>query len=262
MPDDHRRPRLPWPRSGLVPAGKVGRGHLIVRSARNPTGTTRASTPAAALASDTGRPSPTRPTAARVGAASPSRGPPATPWHQPGTGTRLARQPPPRLASLASLAGRSRPQRTRPAAGGSCGPGRAAPGPTAPGPAAPGPAAPGPAAVGSPGGGRYPHRATGRAGLSTTPGQENRCPRPAATPRRGCGCARQSTSPCGRNGGGWRSPGAPAARAVAAGGRNQQDDEDEGGADEGQAGGVVGAGSGAAEAGVDALRGRDRVVGG
>jgi hypothetical protein len=28
MPDDHRRPRLPWPRSGLVPAGKVGRGHL------------------------------------------------------------------------------------------------------------------------------------------------------------------------------------------------------------------------------------------
>jgi hypothetical protein len=81
MPDDHRRPRLPWPRSGLVPAGKVGRGHLIVRSARNPTGTTRASTPAAAMASDTGRPSPTRPTAARVGAASPSRGPPATPWH-------------------------------------------------------------------------------------------------------------------------------------------------------------------------------------
>jgi len=49
---------------------------------------------------------------------------------------------------------------------------------------------------------------------------------------------------------------------VAAGGRNQQDGEDEGGADEGQAGGVVGAGSGAAEAGVDALRGRDRVVGG
>ena len=60
------------------PARSVA-GTSIVLSARNPTGTTRASTPAAAIAIDTGRPPPTRPTAARVGAASPSRGPPGDP---------------------------------------------------------------------------------------------------------------------------------------------------------------------------------------
>ena len=238
------------------PARSVA-GTSIVLSARNPTGTTRASTPAAAIAIDTGRPPPTRPTAARVGAASPSCGPPATPWHptsarHPANTATAPTTRQPRLPGrpIATAENRTRRRRVlRPRAHGTRTRGTRTRGTRT-------------RRCRVPRWGTLPPPGIGARRAVHNPRPGGPVPTSGRDPHRGCGCARQSTSPCGRNGGDRRSPGAPAARAVAAGGRDQQDGEDEGGADEGQAGCVVGAGDGAAEAGVDALRGRDRVVGG
>src|SRR5215207_6341713 len=110
-----------------------------------------------------------------------------------------------------------------------------------------------------------PRPPAGRRGAGTRPGPCSRQagPRPtgpaSATPGRGCGPGR-SAPPWSGSWGGSRSPGAPGLGVVPAGDHDDQQGEHEGGGDQGQAGDQVGTGGGAAEPGVDALRGRDGVV--
>jgi hypothetical protein len=261
MPDDHRRPCLPWPRSRLVPAGKVGRGHLHRPVRPQPDRHHPGVDPGRGNGERHRPPFPDPPNRSAGRSRLPVTRSSGDPWHPtsarhpastatapttrqrrlPGRPIAAAKNPTRRRVLRPRARGtwthRTWTRRTWTRGTRTC-------------------------RCRVPRWGTLPPPRDGarRAVHNLRPGEP--VPTSGRDPPQGCGCARQSTSPCGRNGGGWRSPGAPAARAVAAGGRDQQDGEDEGGADEGQAGGVVGAGDGAAEAGVDALRGRDRVVGG